>query len=306
MLTYLLRRLARLAPTLLLISAVVFILLRLVPGDPATVMAGQDASPEIVAGIRARLGLDQPVLVQYAVYLKNVLRGDLGQSIRSKQPVLEELAGRLPATLLLGFTSIALAFVLGLALGLTAAVRAGRWPDVALLVFALLGVSAPSFWLGLLLMLLFAVQLGLLPVAGSDSWAHLVLPVATLMPNSLAVFARLSRSTLLEVLGEDFIRTAVAKGARRTQVLWRHAMRNALIPPVTVAGLEFGRLFGGVIAVETIFAWPGAGKALVDAIATRDYPMVQGIVLALALLFALLNLFVDLLNGVIDPRTRHA
>jgi len=305
-LTHLLRRVAYLIPTLLLISAVVFILLRLMPGDPAVVLAGQDASPEIVADIRARFGLDQPILVQYVVYLKNVLAGDLGRSIRSKQPVAEEVASRLPATLLLGFTSIGLAFIAGLGLGVAAAVREGRWLDVLLLIVALLGVSAPTFWLGLLLMLVFAVHLAVLPVAGSDGWNHLILPAATLMPNSLAVFARLSRSTLLEVLGEDFIRTAIAKGAKRTDVLWRHAMRNALIPPVTFAGLEFGRLLGGIIAVETIFAWPGAGKALVDAIATRDFPMIQGIVLTFALLFAVLNLLVDVLNGLIDPRVRYA
>ncbi|OGL04943.1 MAG: peptide ABC transporter permease [Candidatus Rokubacteria bacterium RIFCSPLOWO2_02_FULL_68_19] len=306
MLTHLLRRVAYLIPTLLLISAVVFILLRLMPGDPAVVLAGQDASPEIVADIRARFGLDQPILVQYVLYLKNVLAGDLGRSIRSKQPVAEEVASRLPATLLLGFTSIGLAFIAGLGLGVAAAVREGRWLDVLLLIVALLGVSAPTFWLGLLLMLVFAVHLAVLPVAGSDGWNHLILPAATLMPNSLAVFARLSRSTLLEVLGEDFIRTAIAKGAKRTDVLWRHAMRNALIPPVTFAGLEFGRLLGGIIAVETIFAWPGAGKALVDAIATRDFPMIQGIVLTFALLFAVLNLLVDVLNGLIDPRVRYA
>ncbi len=306
MLTYLLRRVAHLIPTLLLISVVVFVLLRLMPGDPAVVLAGQDASPEIVADIRARFGLDQPILLQYLVYLRNVLAGDLGRSIRSKQPVTEEVASRLPATLLLGFTSIGLAFIAGLGLGVAAAVREGRWLDVLLLILALLGVSAPTFWLGLLLVLVFAVHLAVLPVAGSDGWNYLILPAATLMPNSLAVFARLSRSTLLEVLGEDFIRTAIAKGAKRTGVLWRHAMRNALIPPVTFAGLEFGRLLGGIIAVETIFAWPGAGKALVDAIAGRDFPMIQGIVLTLALLFAVLNLLVDLLNGLIDPRVRYA
>lgn len=306
MLTFVARRLAQLVPTLLLVSAVVFVLLRLMPGDPAVVLAGQDASPELVADLRARLGLDRPIVVQYGLYLDRVLHGDLGRSIRSKQPVAEEIATRLPATLVLGATAIGTAFVVGLALGVTAALHEGRAADLALLGFAMLGVSAPSFWLGLVLVLVFAVQLGVLPVAGSDDWSSLVLPAATLLPNSLAVFARLSRSTLLEVLGEDFIRTAIAKGARRSQVLWRHALRNALIPPVTMAGLEFGRLLGGIIAVEIIFAWPGAGKALVDAIASRDFPMVQGIVLTFAALFALLNLLVDLLNGLIDPRIRDA
>jgi ABC-type dipeptide/oligopeptide/nickel transport system permease component len=236
----------------------------------------------------------------------NLVRGDLGHSIRSHQPVVEEIARRLPATLLLGFTAIGVAFALGLVLGALAAVRAGQPADIALLLLALLGVSAPTFWLGLLLVLLFAVQLGLLPVAGSEGWASLVLPVATLVPHSLAVFARLSRSTLLDALGEDYVRTAVAKGVARGGVVWRHALRNALIPPVTFAGLEFGRTLGGVIAVETIFAWPGVGKALVDAIAGRDFPMIQGLVLTFALLFALCNLLVDVVNGLIDPRVRYA
>jgi len=305
-LSFLGRRFLHLAATLLLVSVVVFVLLRLMPGDPAEVLAGQDASPALVAEIRARLGLDRPIPVQYAIYLKNVAQGDFGRSIRSKQPVSEEIASRLPATLLLGGTAIGIAFVAGLGLGMTAAVFEGRAVDVLLLLFALLGVSAPVFWIGLVMVLVFAVHLGVLPVGGSEGWESLVLPAVTLMPNSLAVFARLSRSTLLEVLNEDFVRTAVAKGLHRSRVLWRHAMRNALIPPVTMAGLEFGRLLGGVIAVEIIFAWPGAGKALVDAIATRDFPMVQALTLTFAALFALLNVGVDLLNGLIDPRIRRA
>ncbi len=303
---FVVRRLLQLVPTLLLISAVVFVLLRLMPGDPAEIIAGQDASPEIVADIRARLGLDRPILVQYGLYLTRIVHGDLGQSIRSKQPVAEEVAARLPATLLLGATAIGTAFFVGLGLGLAAALREGRALDLALLGFAMVGVSTPSFWLGLILVLVFGVQLGVLPVAGSDEWTSLILPAATLLPGSLAIFSRLTRSTVIEVLGEDFIRTAVAKGAKPAAVFWRHALRNALIPPLTVAGLEFGRLLGGIIAVEIIYAWPGAGKALVDAIVTRDFPMIQGVVLAFALLFALLNVAVDLLNGLVDPRVRQA
>lgn len=305
MLIYVLRRLLQLLPTLLLISAVVFVMLRLMPGDPAEVLAGQEATPELVEEIRTRLGLARPLPVQYGLYVATLARGDLGTSIRSHQPVVEEIARRLPATLLLSFTAIAIAFALGLVLGGAAAVRVGRWPDIALLLLALLGVSAPTFWLGLLLVLVFAVGLGLLPVAGGEGWVHLVLPAATLVPQSLAVFARLSRSTLLDVLGEDYVRTAVAKGVGPRGVLWRHALRNALIPPVTFAGLEFGRMLGGIIAVETIFAWPGVGKALVDAIAGRDFPMIQGLVLTFALLFALVNLAVDVVNGLIDPRVRY-
>lgn len=305
MLIYLAQRLLQLVPTLFVISAVVFVMLRIMPGDPAVLLAGQEATPEIVEEIRTRLGLDRPIIVQYVRYLQSLAHGDLGQSIRSRQPVVEEVARRLPATLLLGFTAIGVAFVLGLVLGMLAAVRAGRWQDLALLAVALLGVSAPTFWLGLLFVLLFAVFLGLLPVAGSGGWQYLILPATTLVPHSMAVFARLSRSTLLDVLGEDYVRTAVAKGMHRRAVLWRHALRNALIPPVTFAGIEFGRLLGGVIAVEMIFAWPGVGKALVDAITTRDFPMIQGLVLTFALLFAILNLLVDVVNGVIDPRVRY-
>ncbi len=306
MLAFLLRRLLQFVPTLLLVSAVVFVLLRLMPGDPAVVLAGQDASPEIVADLRGRLGLDRPILVQYGLYLVNVVQGDLGRSIRSRQPVAEEVAARLPATLLLGFTAIGAAFVLGVALGTVAAVRSNGWADTVVLLLALLGVSAPSFWIGLILVLFFAVRLGLFPVAGSGGLEYLVLPAATLTLGSLAFFARLSRSTLLDALAEDYIRTALAKGAGRARVLLRHALRNALIPPITFGGLEFGRVLGGVIAVETIFAWPGAGKALVDAIATRDFPMIQGLILAFALLFALLNLAVDVINGALDPRVRDA
>ncbi len=306
MLAFLLRRLLQFVPTLLLVSAVVFVLLRLMPGDPAVVLAGQDASPEIVADLRGRLGLDRPILVQYGLYLVNVVQGDLGRSIRSRQPVAEEVAARLPATLLLGFTAIGAAFVLGVALGIVAAVRSNGWADTVVLLLALLGVSAPSFWIGLILVLFFAVRLGLFPVAGSGGLEYLVLPAATLTLGSLAFFARLSRSTLLDALAEDYIRTALAKGAGPARVLLRHALRNALIPPITFGGLEFGRVLGGVIAVETIFAWPGAGKALVDAIATRDFPMIQGLILAFALLFALLNLAVDVINGALDPRVRDA
>jgi peptide/nickel transport system permease protein len=304
MLNFLTIRFGKLLLTLVCVSLITFVMLRLMPGDPATVMAGEDASPEVIRDLRLHLGLDRPIIIQYGFYLENIVIGDLGQSIRSRVPVVEEIATRLPNTLYLAGLAVALAFAVGVPLGILAAVREGRWQDVTILVVALVGTSAPSFWVGLLLVLAFAVHLGLFPVSGNDGLISVVLPVLSLLPPSVAVIARLTRSTMLDVLGEDYIRTAMSKGASRSSVLWRHALRNALIPIVTMAGLEFARLLGGVIAVETIFAWPGVGKALVDAISSRDYPMVQGIVLAFAVIFALTNLVVDVINGIIDPRVR--
>lgn len=304
MLNFLTIRFGKLLLTLVCVSLITFVMLRLMPGDPATVMAGEDASPEVIRDLRLQLGLDRPVIVQYGFYLEKIVIGDLGQSIRSRIPVVEEIATRLPNTLYVAGLAVALAFAVGVPLGILAAVREGRWQDVTILVVALVGTSAPSFWVGLLLVLAFAVHLGLFPVSGNDGLISIVLPVLSLLPPSVAVIARLTRSTMLDVLGEDYIRTAMSKGASRSSVLWRHALRNALIPIVTMAGLEFARLLGGVIAVETIFAWPGVGKALVDAISSRDYPMVQGIVLTFAVIFALTNLVVDVINGIIDPRVR--
>ncbi len=301
---FLVIRFGRLLLTLLFVSLITFVMLRLMPGDPATVLAGEDATPEVIRDLRIKFGLDKPIVVQYGLYLEKAATGDLGQSIRSRSPVIEEVAARLPNTLRLAGLAVAVAFAIGILLGVVAAVREGKWQDVTILVIAMIGTSAPSFWVGLLLVLAFAVQLGLFPVAGNDSALSIVLPAASLLPPSIAVIARLTRSTMLDVLGEDYVRTALAKGASRSSVLWRHALRNALIPVVTMVGLEFARLLGGVIAVETIFAWPGVGKALVDSISTRDYPMVQGIVLAFAVIFALTNLVVDIVNGVIDPRVR--
>jgi peptide/nickel transport system permease protein/oligopeptide transport system permease protein len=304
MIAFLLRRLGRLVLTLFLVSFVLFFTLRLMPGDPAIIMAGEDATPEVIANLRTSMGLDQPLPAQYAYYLENLLKGDLGTSIRSRQPVVEEIALRLPATLQIVALAVCVALFLGLLLGIIAAVSEGRWPDLTILFGALVGVSAPTFWIGLVLVLVFAVQLRLLPVAGYSGWTSNILPVASLVPLSLAVFSRLTRSTLLDVLGEDYIRTAMSKGVPRRTILWKHALRNALIPVITMAGLEFARLLGGVIAVEYIFAWPGVGKGLVDAINARDYPMVQGVVIAFAVILSFANLLVDLLNGVIDPRVR--
>lgn len=305
MLSFLIRKLFQVVLTLFLVSIVVFFMLRTMPGDPAQVLAGQDASEELVEAMRDRMGLNEPVAVQYLTYLGLVLKGDLGNSIRSHQPVVNEIMVRLPTTLLLGFSSIGIALVLGLILGVWAAVNVGRWPDYLVLLGALFGVSAPSFWTGLLLILVFAVYLGWLPVVATGHFQSYILPVATLVPLSLAVFSRLARSTMLDVLNEDYVRTALSKGVSGRAVLYRHCLRNALIPVVTIAGMELARLFGGLIAVETIFALPGAGRALVDAIMTRDFPMIQGLVLVLAFIFALSNLLVDVLNGIIDPRIRN-
>jgi peptide/nickel transport system permease protein/oligopeptide transport system permease protein len=305
MLRYAARRLAQTVPTLLVISVLTFLLVRLIPGDPATLIAGEEATPEILAGLRERLGLDRPLTEQYLIYLGDVVRADLGRSIRSKQPVVDELAARIPATLELALAAGLLFTTLGTGLGVAAAVWQNRWPDHVIRVLSLLGVSAPSFWLGVVLILVFSVHLRLLPVAGRGSLAFLVLPAVTVALDGVALLARLVRASLLEVLGHDYVRTARAKGLMEPRVVLHHALRNALIPALTVLGLEFGRLLGGVVVVESVFGWPGFGRLLISAIQTRDYPVVQSAILLFAMALIAVNLVVDLCVGVLDPRVRY-
>ena len=302
---YVARRLAQLVPTLVAVSVLIFLMVRLVPGDPALLIAGENATPELLAAIRERLGLDRPLAVQYASYAWRLLHGDLGTSVRTHRPVAEEIFSRLPATLELALAAGAIFTAAGIVLGVIAGVRRGRWPDHLIRVLSLVGVSSPDFWIGILLMLVFSLQLGLLPSAGRGSAAHLVLPAVTASLVGLALVSRLVRASLVEILGEDYVRTAWAKGLARGAVVYRHALFNALIPAVTIVGLEFGVLLGGLVVVESVFAWPGSGKLLIDAIRMRDYPVVQSVVLLFAVMLALVNLVVDLLCGLLDPRIRY-
>ena len=302
---YILRRLVLAVPTLVGVTVVVFALIRLIPGDPARLVLGLQASEEEVQRLRVQLGLDQPLPVQYARFLARLLQGDLGRSVVTGEPVLREIGARLPATVQLAVTSTVVATLAGVAAGVVSATRQYSWWDYAVMTVALFGISLPVFWLGLMLMLLFSVHLRWLPAGGYGTPAHLVLPTVTLAAFSVAIIARMTRSSLLEVLHQDYVRTAWAKGLNSRAVVLRHALKNALIPVVTVIGLQFGGLLGGAILTETVFAWPGMGRLLVGAIVARDYPVVQGTVLVFAALFTLVNLAVDVLYAYVDPRIHY-
>jgi peptide/nickel transport system permease protein len=324
MVSYTLRRLALLLPLLLGIVVVVFGLLHIIPGDPAVVLLGQDATPEAVADLRVSLGLDRPLSVQLGHYLLNVTRGDLGDSIFRGETVVAALASRLPATIEVAIAALLFAIVLGLVLGVLSAIKQGSAIDTASMLFAQLGVSMPVFWLGILLMLWFAVSLNWLPAVGRgdplvgsigtaltgrpgpliDSLRHLALPALVLGLNSAAVMSRVIRASMLGTLSKAYVRTAKAKGVLQWRVVLVHALRNALLPVVNVIGLRFGALLGGAVLTESIFGWPGLGQLAVTAISQRDFPLVQGVILIFALLFALVNLGVDLLNAALDPRIR--
>jgi ABC-type dipeptide/oligopeptide/nickel transport system permease component len=305
MLRHIGNRLLQLIPTLLAISILIFGMLRLIPGDPAAIIAGAEATPEKVAEIRKDLGLDQPIYVQYAIYLGNLLSGDLGRSLRSRNLVLAEIAPRLNATAILTCAAMLLTVVVGLLLGIWSVVKRGRLVDQVILVASLAGVSAPAFWLGLMLMMYLGFNANLLPVAGYGTPAHLVLPAITVAIGGIPMIARLVRSSLSEALEEEYVRTARAKGVSEVGVLTGHALRNALIPVITVTALEFGRLLSGVVVVESVFAWPGLGRLLLDAIQARDFPVIQGAVLVFTLAFVLVNLIADLLYAWADPRIRY-
>ena len=308
MLRYALGRLVSTIPVLLGVTLLVFAMTALTPGDPVIALLGESAqgvSSETIAELRAQLGLDKPLAQQYVEYMGRLVRGDLGTSLRSGRPVTTEIAERLPATAQLAFAGMALAVALGLTLGILAAVRKGGVVDLLAVVVALAGVSIPVFWSGFLLMMLFSLELGWLPASGRGSWQHLVLPAVTIGLSSAAFIARITRSTMLEALRRDYVRTAKAKGVSGRGVVMRHALKNAMIPVITVVGLQLGGLLGGAVLTETVFAWPGAGRMLVDAIVARDLPLVQGGVLTLSLLFIFVNLVVDLAYAALDPRVRY-
>jgi len=300
--SYILRRLLYMTPILFGVSVVIFLILHLVPGDPARLVAGLDATQEDVKIIRASLGLDRPLPVQYVSWLGSLCHGDLGRSTRTHRPVTQELRLTFPATVELTLSATLVAVLLGVTAGTIAAVKRNSVFDYSSMVMALLGVCTPSFWLGLMLMLVFAVKLDLFPTTGRGGLANLVLPAVTLGAGAAAIIARVTRSSMLEVLGMDYIRTAHAKGLATRAVVLHHAVKNALIPVITVIGLEFGYLLAGAVVTETVFAYPGLGWLLVEAIGFRDYPVIQGTLLLLALQFAVVNLVVDVLYAFADPR----
>ena len=304
MLSYITRRLILTLPVLFGVATLVFSLIHLVPGDPAQAMLGDGASPEDIAQLRTRLGLDRPLVEQYARYLKGLVQGDLGTSLRTQQPVTTQIAERLPATAELASAAMLVAVALALPLGLIAAVWRGTWADQSAMGLALVGISVPGFWLGPLLALIFAVELGWLPVSGRGTLAHLVLPAITLGSALAAILARMTRASVLEELREQYVVAARARGASRVRAVVVHALRNSLIPVVTILGLQLGAVLTGSIITETIFSWPGVGRLLIQSINFRDYPMVQGCILLIAVTYVTMNLLTDLVYGWLDPRIR--
>ena len=305
MLQYLIKRLLSTIPVLIGMSLLLFIMLRSLPGDPAQVLAGQMASPEDIQQIRVQLGLDKPIYVQYGKFIVNLVKLDLGRSARTQNPVIEEIWARLPNTILLSVVAIFLACLFGIPAGVVSAIRPYTWLDYLVTSTALFGVSMPVFWLGLMLVVLFSVILQWLPAGGTGGVEYLILPSITLAAFVTAFIARMTRASMLESLGQDFVTTARSKGLKENVVIIRHALKNALIPIITVIGLQFGSLLGGAILTETVFAWPGMGRLIVDSILARDYPMIQGSILIFGLLYVLINILVDMLYAFVDPRIRY-
>jgi len=305
MFNYLIKRLISAVPVLIGISLLLFLMLRMLPGDPAQVLAGQMASLEEIENIRHQLGLDRPIYEQYGVFLSRLVRLDLGRSARTQNPVIEEVWARLPNTLTLAVAAITLACLFGIPAGIISAVKPYSWIDYLVTLSALFGISMPVFWLGLMLVVVFSIMLKWLPAGGTGSWQHVILPSITLAAFAVAFIARMTRSTLIETLSQDFTTTARSKGLPEKVVVVKHALRNALIPIITVVGLQFGFLLGGAVLTETVFAWPGVGRLIVDSIMARDYPMIQGAILIFGLLYIFVNLIIDLIYAFVDPRIRY-
>lgn len=302
---YLVQRITAAAITIWVATVAVTLLVHAVPGDPVRIMYAKfQATPEQIEAIRANLGLDQPIYIQYGMYMGRLLQGDLGRSIVGDQPVLDILLTRFPPTLMLAATSLVIAMVLGLSLGFLAAYRRGTAVDVGAMVVAVLGVSIPHFWLGLMLLFFFALKLGWLPVAGSDL-RSLVLPALTLGIANAAVLARLTRSAMIDIFDQDFVRTAWAKGLPKTIVLYRHALRAGLVPIVSMMGMQFAYMMGGAIVVENVFAWNGVGRLAIEAVFARDYPLIQGFILFFATVVVLVSVVIDVLYALLDPRIRY-
>ena len=305
MIRFLARRLLLTLPVLLGVATLVFSLIHLIPGDPAQAMLGETASPDEIAELRSRLGLDRPLPEQYTSFLGGLVRGDLGMSLRTSQPVTTMILERMPATFELAAAAMLFAVLVAMPLGIAAAVWRGTSVDHSAMTLALMGISIPNFWLGPLLAIVFAVELGWLPVSGRGTWAHLVLPAISLGAALAAILARMTRATLLEELREQYVQAARARGTSRLRAVVGHAFRNSLIPVVTLIGLQFGAVLTGAVITETIFAWPGIGRLLIQSISFRDYPLVQGCILLIAMTYVGVNLLTDLVYGVLDPRIRY-
>lgn len=302
---YILRRVLIAFPLILVVVTIVFVVMRASPGDPAKVMAGDRAGPELVEKIRRDLGLDRPVFEQYLIFLRDLSQGDLGRSVKFREPIAGRIAKSIPFTAALAFWSVTIGTALGLGIGIITAVYQRSWVDHLGIVTSVFFYSIPTFWLGLMLILIFSIALKILPVQGIGSWQHFVLPVANLAVGQSALIARLTRSSMIEVLSADYVRTARAKGLNQRRVLVRHALQNTLIPIITVVGLSIGGLLGGAIITETIFGLPGVGSLFINGIVNRDYPMIQGVVILGATAFIFVNLIVDVIYAFVDPRIRY-
>jgi glutathione transport system permease protein len=304
MFAYLIRRLAGTVPVLLAVSIFVFGFVHALPGDPARLEAGPEASPADIEAIRVDMGLDGPIWAQYLRWADNTLHGQFGRSIKTRQPVAKVIGERFMPTLWLTIVAMLWSTAAGVGIGVLCGIRRGKWHDRAGMVLAISGVSFPGFWLGLLLIDLFSVRLGWLPTGGYGTWQHFVMPAFTLGIGVAAVMARFTRSAFVEVAGEDYVRTARMKGVSDRVVAWRHTLRNALIPVITLTGLQFGFLLGGAIVIETVFSWPGLGRLLVDSVSFRDYPVIQAEIMLFSVEFVLINLLVDLLYAAANPEIR--
>jgi peptide/nickel transport system permease protein len=302
---FLIRRLLLTVPVLLGVATLVFSLIHLVPGDPVQAMLGESASPGDIAELRGRLGLDRPLYAQYGAFMKGLATGNLGSSLRTNQRVTTAILERLPATFELAFAAMLVATLVAIPLGIVAAVHAGTRVDGAATTLALIGISVPNFWLGPLMAIVFSVELGWLPVSGRGTLAHLVLPAVTLGAPLAAVLARMTRASVIEELHEQYVLAARARGVSPLRAVLGHAFRNSLIPIVTVLGLQFGAVLTGAVITETIFAWPGVGRLLIQSISFRDYPLVQGCILLIAVTYVAMNLLTDLVYGLLDPRIRY-
>ncbi|MFM2485347.1 ABC transporter permease [Celerinatantimonas yamalensis] len=301
---YIAKKLLSFPLILLGISLVVFIAIRSLPGDPARLMAGPQATPEAVQDMRVRLGLEEPLPLQYWRFIQGAVHGNLGVSLQSKQPVMAEIGERLPYTLALAFLSYLLAIVVGVPAGMLGAVYQHRWVDQVVMILAITGASIANFWLALIAMNTFAVQLGWVPLLGAESWRSYILPTLTLAIFPMAVVARMTRSGVIDVLSADYIRTARAKGLAPRRIYWKHAFRNALVPIVTIVALNFGSLIGGAVVTESVFNWPGIGRLLVDSVRYRDYPVIEGVTLVAVSGVVLMNLLGEVLIGFLNPKIR--